>query len=187
MRRAMQGGDGSPAPEGRTARLLRLALAAAALAGCAESRAGETVSEAAFSGGESSVEALGRGVVRALLQADTAALADLRVTRNEHDRLLWPEFPASQQEPPVPVDWAWENLEMRNGGAVFELLHRYSGGEVEFESAECRGATQSFETFVIHDDCYVLLRDAGGKRLRDQPFRSVVVRDGIHKVIRYYK
>lgn len=163
----------------RAAGLLALGLAAC---GGEPSRSG-----AGFTGGASSLDELGRGVVEALVAADTAALASYRVTGREHAELLWPEFPVARGSDSTVAAFAWENLERLNAGAVYGLMGRYPGSGVRYAGVECPGEAKEYAGFRILEDCRVALSDPDGRRALDQPFRSVVVMNGRHKVIRYYQ
>ena len=169
-------------------RLLGLALGISLLAACAEGGAAPAESSrAGFTGGAASLEELAAGVVRGLVAGDTAALAGYRVTEHEHNRLLWPEFPIARQDPPFPVELAWENLEVRNAGGLDHLLPRFQGREVRIESVECPGGEEAYPGFTVLHDCRIGLVESGARRVVSQPFRSVVVRDGRFKIVRYRK
>lgn len=166
-------------------RLLGLALGVL-LGGCAESGAAPAEPpRGVITGGAASLEELADGVVGGLVEGDTAALAGYRVTEHEHNELLWPEFPIARQDPPFPVDLAWENLEVQNAGALHRLLPRFAGRAVRLDSVECPGGEEAYPSFTVLHDCRIWLVEAGGRRRVTQPFKSVVVRDGHFKVVRY--
>lgn len=162
---------------------LALALSLSLLAACAEG--GAEPARPGFTGGAPSLEALAEGVVAALAAGDTAALASLRVTEFEHNRLLWPAFPAARQDPPFPVELAWENLEVRNAGALHRLRPRFAGRDVRLASVACPGGEERYAGFTVLHDCRLEVVEDGARRGVTQPFRSVVVRDGRYKLVRY--
>src|SRR5690606_29857660 len=110
-----------------------------------------------------SLEALADGVVAALVAGDTAALAGYRVTEHEHNELLWPEFPIARQEPPFPVELAWENLEARNAGGLHRLLERFRGRDLRVDAVECPGGEEEYPGFTVLHDCRIRLVEGGAR------------------------
>jgi len=175
-------------------------FAAATLAACADrAHDGSAVaddpsgsSEAAvkaFEGSVGSLNALGRIVLEGLTFADTLSLEAVRLTEYEHNEVVWPELPASAPEINHPVDLAWGNIDRRNLVGRSRLIDAFRDRELEFRSAECRGETRAFDTFVVHTDCYVLFTEVGGvegRILQVQAFEDVLERGGGMKVFRYY-
>lgn len=140
-----------------------------------------------LSGSVSSLEELATEVLAGLASADTSRLEAVRLTEHEHNELVWPELPAGQPEANFPVDAAWRNITQRNRAALEALFAVYEGQDLELVEVECRGETVSFEGFRVETDCRVTL-DRDGERLPPQQlFKDVLVRDGGHKIFRYYE
>lgn len=159
-------------------RMMMPGVLAAVLCACA----GEAP---ALRGGAASVDALGRGVVAALAAGDTAALAAARTTAEEHNMVLWPHFPAGR-DGAMPVEAAWENIQLRNAAAQYEWLGSFRGRRVEYQSAACTGAVEEYGPFQILRGCSVRVRDVETNRVFElRPFDRVVRLDGAHKIIRY--
>jgi hypothetical protein len=140
-----------------------------------------------FPGSAGSLEELGSRVLTALAAADTQALAGLRLTEHEHNRVVWPELPASRPEVSFPLDYAWTNIELRNASSLARILPMFAERQPAFERVECRGPTERFRTFEVLTDCWVVFADADAPDLLEiQAFKDVLVRGGGFKVFRYY-
>jgi hypothetical protein len=153
----------------------------------AQSCAGPDAGGAAgrLAGAPTSLERLGQRVVAALAAGDAAGLERLRLSEYEHNGLVWPELPAAAPEANFPVDFAWENIERRNGVAVVNLLTRYAGRRLRETATECIGPRRRFASFEVLTDCYVSF-EAEGRLQTQQLFKDVVVMDGGYKIFRYY-
>lgn len=177
---------GPRGPRIRHAAAVLLSLAAA----CADAGAdtASRVPAAAFaSGGAASLQALGAGVVSAMAAGDTAALARFRVTEQEHNELLFPSFPAAQEDPPFPAALAWENIQTRNAAALYGWLPAFRAQRPVFAGVACAGPPERYPTFTIHQDCAVTLRRPDGTTGTAALFRSAVEMGGRFKVIRYHR
>lgn len=162
--------------------LLAVALLGAGLAACG---AGANANESRrLPGCVGSLEELGESVLAALAAHDTVRLQGFRLTESEHNRIVWPELPASRSD--FPVDLAWRNIQVRNQAALSRRLAQFGGRSLEFEEAACDGPTDAFESFEVHTDCRVTFR-ADGEWVRAQLFKHVLTMDGEHKVFRYYE
>jgi hypothetical protein len=168
-------------------RIRTITIAAAllvALAGCGRAADG---AEGGLVGGAASVEELGRTVVAALAAGDTAALQAMRTTEHEHNRVLWPHFPIAKQDTTVAAPaFAWENIQMRNAGAVGEWIASFRDRQVRYDGARCTGPVEDYGPFHILRDCSVTVTDvAQGRAFELRPFDRVVRMAGTHKLIRY--
>ncbi len=140
-----------------------------------------------FPGSARSLEELGARVLHALVVGDTLALEEVRLTEEEHNGVIWPELPAARPEANFPVEFAWQNIQMRNRRELGRILPWYSGRELRFSSVRCRGDVQRFPTFAVHTDCQVVFRDGELGLLAAQIFKDVVQRNGGYKIFRYYE
>lgn len=139
-----------------------------------------------LTGGAESLGGLAAGIVSALAADDSAALEAFRLTEAEHNEILWPEFPVAQQQGhEFPVHLAWENIHLRNSAGLARLLAIYGGAEIRSGGISCAGATDDFPTFTVLRDCRVTVVTPAGDARELLMFRSVVVRDGRYKIVRY--
>lgn len=172
---------GRPAPI-RLSRVAAVTIALAAVA-CGGPGAGPK----AFPGSAESLADLGERVLGGLTARDTAALNSLRLTKAEHNDVVWPELPAARPEVNFPVDYAWTNIQLRNRRALARLFPRLAGVEAAVTGVECRGDVQAFRTFQVHTDCWVRFRTGGGEEVEAQLFKDALERDGGYKIFRYYE
>jgi hypothetical protein len=170
--------------------MLSALVAAFSAAGCTGAgMASEADPDAAlrFPGSAPTLDALGGAVLAALTVGDRAALEGFRLTETEHNEVVWPELPASAPELNYPVDYAWQNIENRNRRGVDRLLPLFGGREPGFRSVECRGPTETFDSFEVATDCWVVFGLASEPRLLEaRLFKDVLVRGGGYKIFRYY-
>jgi hypothetical protein len=157
-------------------------LWAAVLAGC------ETAAPTPprLSQGAGSLESLGDSVWQGLAHGDTAALSRMKVTEHEHNRVMWPEMPASNPEANFPVEVAWRNIRARDRAAMAHLLPTYAGSDARLRATRCAGEPRRYESYEALTDCHLMLETRDGEELRVQAFRYVVRMDGRYKVVRYY-
>jgi len=141
-----------------------------------------------FPGSSASLDELARRVVTSLVEGDTAALARLRLTEQEHNVIVWPEMPASRPEVGFPVDLAWTNIEQRSQRGLARTLPIFEGLALELAGVQCRGGTHTYASFHVLTDCWTRF-GLGGREgaFEAQPFKDVLVRGGGHKVFRYYE
>ena len=156
---------------------------------CSDADAGDvTASDALrFEGAVATLDLLGEQVLAALTRADTAALERVRLTEREHNDVVWPELPASAPEVNFPLGFAWQNIETRNLRALRRIVPIYRSRDLGFQRVECRGGTQTFETFHVLTDCWIVFNTAESPQVYEaQLFEDVLVRGGGHKIFRYY-
>jgi hypothetical protein len=140
-----------------------------------------------FPGSAASLDALGQGVLAALTAGNRESLESFRLTEEEHNEVVWPELPASAPEVNFPIDFAWQNIQVRNQSALGRISASYRGGTPVYRHTECRGETGVFETFEVMTDCWVLFQRADSLPLLEaQVFEEVLARGGGYKIFRYY-
>jgi len=169
---------------------LILTLLLATIAGCdrpADARAGEAgEGRLAADHDAAALDRLGRTVLHALIDGDTAALERIRITEYEHREVIWPELPVGKPPSNFPVDIAWENIQVRNRAAVPHLIAYFRRAPVDLVRTECRGPTRRFERFHVLTGCVLVVREADGAMRDHRVFEEVVVLDGELRVVRYY-
>ncbi|MDZ7780847.1 MAG: hypothetical protein U5R14_13080 [Gemmatimonadota bacterium] len=149
--------------------------------------AGRAEAHAPFEGATGTLDGLGRRVLSALVDGDTAELGGFRLTEREHNEVVWPELPASRPEVGFPLDFAWKNIELRDRRSIHRLLPMFADLELTYGTVQCRGDTREYATFRVLTDCWTLFEVEGREGLFEaQLFKDVLVRGGGHKVFRYY-
>lgn len=140
----------------------------------------------AFPGSADSLDELGREVLDAFRRGDREALENFRLSETQHNTVIWPELPAAQGSSPYPTDLAWQNIQLRNGRSIPRAADVLEWARpLEFDSVECFGELETFETFSAHTDCYTHFHSRG-REYRLQLFKDVLVRHGGYKIFRYY-
>lgn len=186
------GGAGTSRSGGRkraraSAAGLALLLIGSAACGPAEASSDADDASLRFAGSQPTMEALGRHALEGLVRQDESALGAVRLTEEEHNGVVWPELPASAPEINFPVDYAWTNVENRNRRALARLFPVFADRSFGFQGVECRGPTETFGTFSVRTDCYLLfVVDEKPDRWEIQAFKDVLIRGGGYKIFRYY-
>jgi hypothetical protein len=122
-----------------------------------------------------SPEALTAEFLRALEAGDRARLKDLPLSEQEYCLEIFPEMPVYGN---IPPDLAWSQMEGANLYGVGVALDRHRGRSFELEKITFEGTT-SYQTFVVHRESTLHLRDREtGKREELPLFGSVVEHDG---------
>lgn len=124
-----------------------LVLGAAA---CREA-AGRSVMEHA----RNSEEALGEAVLEALAQKDRVALQGFLVSREEYQKLLWPEMPDKQY---TPFDFVWSLNEANTRKGLRQLFERYGGVEFELVSVDWTEPPEDYPSFRLYPGAQVTVR-----------------------------
>lgn len=140
-----------------------------------------------FEGAAPSLDDLGVSVLSALSSGDAGELDRFRLTAHEHNDVVWPELPASAPEVNFPIDYAWQNIQVRNRRGLDRILPLYADRDLTFQRVECRGPTERFATFEVMTDCWVMFEQKGDRTgYEAQIFKDVLARGGGYKVFRYY-
>jgi hypothetical protein len=160
-------------PGSRRARLVCLLLLGTVLGSCGPARE-------RFSGTFESPEALTRAFLEAVEARDRARLAALALSEREYRLEVFPEMPAYGN---VPSDFAWSQIEGRNRYGESFVLAREGGRSWELEEIVFEGGTTAYQTFVVHRDPLLHLRDRRtGERQERALFGSILEHAGRYKL-----
>lgn len=130
------------------------ALSLVVLFGCNGAAASERLSNS-----YDSPRSLARAVLKGLEIRDTAALREMRVTREEHEMLLWDALPESQD---IPFAMAWDWNQRNSRKALRRALERYGGERWELFDIEFTEPAEVYPDFTLHRGARLRVR-----RLRD--------------------
>lgn len=161
---------------------IALPLWAALLAGCEAA----APTPPRLSQGARSLQALRDSVWHGLEHGDTTLLNRMKVTEHEHNRVMWPEMPASNPEANFPVEVAWQNIRARDRAALEDLLPTHAGSDARLRDTRCPGEPRHYDSYEALTDCHLILETATGETVRVHAFRYVVRMGGRYKVVRYY-
>ncbi len=128
-----------------------------------------------LSHGSQSPEGLARAALNAFLAGDQVTLAELRVTREEYETVLWPVLPDGDH---VPFDFVWSLTEPRSRKAVRELMSEYAGVPLELVRVDLGQEIEAYEAFKLYLEARMTVRrtDTGAEGLF--PLMDVLVEMG---------
>jgi hypothetical protein len=133
-----------------------------------------------------SKEALARSVLKAFAEEDVATLKSLPLSREEFRRHVWPKLPASRPERNIPFDYGWGDLYQKSVNSIASNFTRYKGRKLELVSVRFNGETTDYETFLVHRDSELRVRDIeSGEELTLALFGSVLESKGRYKIFSY--
>lgn len=129
-------------------------------------------------------EDLAVAVLDAIANRDAEALRRLAIDEAEFREHVWPELPASRPERNMPFSYVWTDLKTKSDAGLDGVLAEHGGRRHELRRVRFKGATQ-YESFVVHRDSLVDIRDSEGRDRSLQLFGSVLEKDGRFKVFSY--
>lgn len=156
-----------------------LGLAAVVVTGCAA----PPPAPLGMTGG--SAEALARLVLGAVAANDLDELTALALNGQEFRDVVWPELPASRPERGVPVHYAWNDLHQKSRNALGRLIAEWGGRRLSLVRVSYDGETTAYETFRVHRETRLTVRDETGDEHELHLYGSTLVRDNEHKVFSY--
>ena len=136
-------------------------------------------------GGAMSRDELVSAFMRALGAADTAAIADLAITRSEFAYLYYPT--ASQGLPPYDLEpgLLWFMLFEQSNQGIGRVLQLYGGTPVPLVDYDCGAGHRQEGKNVVYGPCVVRWRAKGGDTVSARLFNQIVERDGRFKILSY--
>lgn len=132
-----------------------------------------------------SIDALGRAVLDAVARRDESALRALALNEDEFRRYVWPALPASRPERNTPFSYIWGDLRTKSDAGLREILTTHGERTYQLERVRFTGETTQYDSFVVHRDSTLEVRDQEGKRAALQLFGSVLEQAGRFKVFSY--
>ena len=166
-------------------RFALLALLASLLAaGCGGSAAGDA-GPSPLDGTFASPDALAEAVLTALENGDTAALEALPLSELEFRTVVWPELPSSRPQRGLPFDYVWGDLHQKSTNARRRLIDRHGGKHYELLAVEFAGDTTEYETYRVHRETMLTVRNESGEEDTLALFGSILERDGAFKLFSY--
>jgi hypothetical protein len=133
-----------------------------------------------------SADALARAVLEAFAAKDEGRLRALALSEQEFRDHVWPALPASRPERNLPFDYVWGDLQQKSANRLTQTLAELGGRQFELVRAEFTGGTTQYDSFVVHRDSRLVVRDASGGEHELRVFGSALeTRDGRFKVFSY--
>jgi hypothetical protein len=132
-----------------------------------------------------SPEALARAVLDALERKDVDLLNNLAVNEAEFREHVWPELPASRPERKLPFSYVWGDLHQKSDGALALTLVRHGGRRYEFLGLQFAGGTTPYQSYNVHRESEITVRDDRGGEQTIRLFGSVLEEGATFKVFSY--
>jgi hypothetical protein len=134
---------------------------------------------------EESPAALARAVLTALEARDVNRLGELALNEAEFRAVVWPELPASRSERNLPFGYVWADLRTKSHNGLSQVVGSYGGRRYELVSVRFAGPTTQYQTFLVHRDAVLAVRDSNGEHQVLKLFGSVLERDRRFKIFSY--
>ncbi len=115
---------------------------------------------------------------------DVAALRELRITKDEFCRYVWPELPGSKV-PNVSCDFAWDQATLRSLSGLTRVLDQHRGRKYEFVALRFPGAAEHHDSIVVHKAPAVSVRDETGALHEVRISGSILEMDGQYKLFSF--
>jgi hypothetical protein len=131
-----------------------------------------------------SAAAVAQAVLDAVATRDERVLRALSLDEREFREAVWPELPASRPERNVPFGYAWTDLRTKSNAGLGMMLEAHGGRAYQLEQVAFRSTTQ-YQTFVVHRDAVLTVRDLAGQRHDLRLFGSVIETNRRFKEISY--
>ena len=132
-----------------------------------------------------SPDALAEAVLTALAEEDNASLEALPLSELEFRTVVWPELPSSRPDRGLPFDYVWGDLHQKSTNARLRLIARHGGRRYELLGVEFDGETTTYETYRVHRETVLTVRDQAGDEVTFALFGSILERDGEFKLFSY--
>jgi hypothetical protein len=138
-----------------------------------------------LSGGTGSVDALVDRFERALADADTAAFADMVMTRDEFGWLYYPTsiFTAPPYE--LAPSLVWFQIENGSSRGLGRLLDRLGGQPIDFTGHACSAEPVMQGINRVWEGCVISFTMPDEEPRELQFFGSILERDGVFKFVSY--
>jgi hypothetical protein len=133
-----------------------------------------------------SPESLAKEFLDALYRKDVDTLKTFALNKEEFRLHVWPELPVSQIKKPLPFDYGWADLHQKSINSLKRTYVRYGGRELTFIRLEFEDETTQYETYAVHRDARVVVRDEEtGREMRLDLFGSIMEKNGRFKLFSY--
>ena len=121
----------------------------------------------------------------ALAANDVERLEALALSETEFRTVVWPELPSSRPERGLPFDYAWGDLHQKSNNALRRLIAGQAGRRYQLLAVEFDGESTAYDTYTVHRESRLAVRDEHGAEMQLRFFGSVLERDGEYKVFSF--
>jgi hypothetical protein len=138
-----------------------------------------------LAGGAGSLDSLVGRFQRALVDADTAAFADMLMTRDEFAWLYYPTTIFTRPPYELGPGLVWFQIENGSSRGLGRLLERLAGHPLDLRGHDCIPAPLAQGSNRVWEECTVSFTMPGEGPREMALFGSILERDGIFKFISY--
>jgi hypothetical protein len=132
-----------------------------------------------------SAEAMSRAVLEAIEKHDVEALRALALDKEEFTGHVWPELPAARPERNLSPSFVWMSLNQKSSVMLRHLLAAHGGRKYQLVGVRFLGKTAQFDSFQVHRDGELTVKDGDGREQQVRVFGSVLQKNGRYKVFSY--
>lgn len=132
-----------------------------------------------------SPEALARAILEGLASEDGATLKTYPLTKEQFRLYVWPQLPASRPERNVPFEFGWGDLYQKSHNSLLRTYAKYKGVPLEFLDLRFEDGVTDYDTYKVHRDARVKVRDPNGEEVWLDLFGSVMEWNGRYKLFSY--
>ena len=123
--------------------------------------------------------------LEALQEGDEYAIREMALTREEFEKYVWPDIPASRPGTNLTVDFVWRQMAMRSYSQMESLIRRNKGKHYTLVRLEARKGVWEYPSFRLHKDTWLVVRDESGQQRKVKFFTSVMEVQGEFKIYSY--
>ena len=98
---------------------------------------------------------------------------------------MCPERPASRPGRNLPFGYVWTDLRTKSDAGLTGVLAEFGGRSYDLERIVFTGETTQYQTFLIHRNAALQVRDRDGARHMVRLFGSVIEKGRRFKVFSY--
>jgi hypothetical protein len=121
----------------------------------------------------------------ALAAKDIEGLKELGVDEEEFRDVVWPELPSSRPDRNLTSDYVWRDLRQKSLSSLSRTVDHHGGRRYTLLEVLFRGETTAYETYNVHREAWLVVRDETGHRGRVQLFGSMIERHGDYKLFSF--
>jgi hypothetical protein len=138
-----------------------------------------------LSNSAASIEELAGEFLEAMRNEDGQKVIDLALSREEFDRFVWPELPASRPGTNLTSEFVWGQLNMRSQADMKGTFNRNKGKYFELVEVQFKDGVDEYPSFRVHKDTRLVVKDEAGKKRILNLFGSVMELDGEYKIFSF--
>ncbi len=107
------------------------------------------------------------------------------MNQDEFKTLVYPELPAADPARNTSAEFVWSMLQTRSESSLHSIMAAVGGRQLSFEEIRFTGETTRYESYKVHRESLLVLRDEAGDRQTVRLFGSVLEMDGQFKIFSF--